>query len=1354
MVTLGPVVAKVCTRAGPAVSCDYAEQNDEAVEVLSLVIERCGADATIVSDAELGRLTAACRELRNLFDRSAIWTSRCHLRVANLRTLGEHFSTFLLARYIFTQRTHAHLTRNILQGLGAGPESQLLSSNTVTEVFVCETPQDEQAFWTKSFASALRTSAVPTISQVDQLRSALAIILAIGMQDDAEPMATVKEIVEMACADGSNSVLRAVVFSLLCDPELLRTAESGASDLDKCNSTREYAAGYLDAYKALDLASIKQLAATAAAPTLAAGRDTGSGEAAAQAKAAQDARLSKLNEATSTGGEKPETPVGVSRAPSLIGDGGSALLADVGSAKMALGFLHGLTVDDITDEKWQLKKKGLPMATQRAFLDAFMGFSFVQLCDFWRARGLWKVFFRSTHMSKLILKQAAAVERAADAQSGPAANRLRELRKVGFFLSALHEEKYPKSPAEFKAANWACRIVEPMRGMCAHPLFAAHDPSWLLPEFQQELAGKKLKLPMRNSVAAVLSREGNTGATWLKLFEADAVTVPQIFANLRSLALAEFPVGKVKQLILAKIKTGAASAGFTELMRIRTLLSTGMFTESEVEGLRARIQGSRQQQQQRGSCRVEGIGMSFRDKRGQASTQQKNKNIGWSFGMETVEGYQEMAQSLLEEHLNAQAPAAPGTVAAVVLTHELRDNLVRTGIPPRTPPYSPASLWRGEALALQRLDAVSDQEPQPKPEPEAHDKAALQSTFENLIVGITWCEHPQTETEHKWVQVDLDLSVVAFDVNWQKLCQCSYTALKAPGMTHSGDLTSAPHPGGAREDVRVSLSQLPTGTRYLALTVHNYTRQPMDECCADASVFVASAHPGLGPGGLDIISSAAMKGKGTNVLCGVLHLAGEDSAVHRFICCDQQMLNGTATELAGNSVETTTDLVGRTALSVLSSSGLGDAPTKPRLTEIAAFASTSIADTVLIEHAGSAGGGGAGENLAVLQREDSESRYEFASRVRETLSGLEPTAAPCYPFRASLRDAAVSPERLVVFGGELEQKDATRLLTAVALPQHKTRPQPTVVLVNLRSNQEQVERRTVGRSNPYWAVLVGGADVAPAVQSALKEVADEVEAKAKAAEQEKAKKAAQQDGDAASSSRTCTTSSKPAKLQPVSEPTGAAAAAEEETEATKQERQKWAKRMKYTLGMVFVAEFDAVPVQVSKQLDSPAVRIGGGNDGPVLLLDKDELMQAVGMDITSSGPAGSKSVPRVKIDCRSLIALRTDAEELAPEPIDGWVSVYSAQPPGGGKGKGKGRPDAIISAVPKQHVKMGVRAILEARGGYVEPSELLRAAATPGVVAAAPKVDKEVHTALTSLCDGGEDSDGSEDMDGGGDGGA
>ena len=83
----------------------------------------------------------------------------------------------------------------------------------------------------------------------------------------------------------------------------------------------------------------------------------------------------------------------------------------------------------------------------------------------------------------------------------------------------------------------------------------------------------------------------------------------------------------------------------------------------------------------------------------------------------------------------------------------------------------------------------------------------------------------------------------------------------------------------------------------------------------------------------------------------------------------------------------------------------------------------------------------------------------------------------------------------------------TRLLTAVALPQHKTRPQPTVVLVNLRSNQEQVERRTVGRSDPYWAVSVGGADVAPALQSALNAVADEAEAKAL-------------DGDAASSGHT------------------------------------------------------------------------------------------------------------------------------------------------------------------------------------------------------------------------------------------
>ena len=172
-----------------------------------------------------------------------------------------------------------------------------------------------------------------------------------------------------------------------------------------------------------------------------------------------------------------------------------------------------------------------------------------------------------------------------------------------------------------------------------------------------------------------------------------------------------------------------------------------------------------------------------------------------------------------------------------------------------------------------------------------------------------------------------------------------------------------------------------------------------------------------------------------------------------------------------------------------------------------------------------------------------------------------------------------------------------------------------------------------------------------------------------------------------------------------------AAGGGEGNEAAKQEWQKWEKRLKFKLGMVYVAEITAVPVQVSKDLDSAAVCINVG--GPELTLDQDDLVQAVGMDITQ-GPNG-KSVPRIKIDCRSLIGLRTDAEELAPQPIYGWISVFVDAPVGA-----KGRPDAILTVVPEQHIKMGVKAILEARGGYIEP-ELL--SAELGAASATLKVD-------------------------------
>ena len=128
--------------------------------------------------------------------------------------------SFFFARYISLRRTHSHLTRRILVGLGGEPEAQLLSADRLTDVVVCETPDDEKTFWTKRFASALRTSAVPTVAQVDAVKAAFVILC--GLDAEREPLATPEEVVALACADSANSVLRAVVFALLCEPALCR----------------------------------------------------------------------------------------------------------------------------------------------------------------------------------------------------------------------------------------------------------------------------------------------------------------------------------------------------------------------------------------------------------------------------------------------------------------------------------------------------------------------------------------------------------------------------------------------------------------------------------------------------------------------------------------------------------------------------------------------------------------------------------------------------------------------------------------------------------------------------------------------------------------------------------------------------------------------------------------------------------------------------------------------------------------------------------------------------------------------------------------------------------------------------
>ena len=54
------------------------------------------------------------------------------------------------------------------------------------------------------------------------------------------------------------------------------------------------------------------------------------------------------------------------------------------------------------------------------------------------------------------------------------------------------------------------------------------------------------------------------------------------------------------------------------------------------------------------------------------------------------------------------------------------------------------------------------------------------------------------------------------------------------------------------------------------------------------------------------------------------------------------------------------------------------------------------------------------------------------------------------------------------------------------------------MLVNCRSNQEQVERRTAERDDVYWSVAAGGSAAADSVSGALAEIREEEEKAAQA----------------------------------------------------------------------------------------------------------------------------------------------------------------------------------------------------------------------------------------------------------------
>ncbi len=96
----------------------------------------------------------------------------------------------------------------------------------------------------------------------------------------------------------------------------------------------------------------------------------------------------------------------------------------------------------------------------------------------------------------------------------------------------------------------------------------------------------------------------------------------------------------------------------------------------------------------------------------------------------------------------------------------------------------------------------------------------------NIVRAFMWWSETGLNKEgHPYTvpRTDLDLSCAMLDESFDYLGHCSFTRLRTPGLTHSGDVTSAPT--GACEFIDIDFSALPKKTAYIALVTYAYTRQ-------------------------------------------------------------------------------------------------------------------------------------------------------------------------------------------------------------------------------------------------------------------------------------------------------------------------------------------------------------------------------------------------------------------------------------------------------------------------------------------------------------------------------------------------
>ena len=438
------------------------------------------------------------------------------------------------------------------------------------------------------------------------------------------------------------------------------------------------------------------------------------------------------------------------------------------------GLLHGVIMDDLRKEKWDLKTPGEGKKAQKtpkifvtAVCLAMTRMSWLQLSDMFRLKGLAKQVLRETHLQAFLEKALVNCTKEGTPRWQP--KHEKGLKQAIVAVSCLRGTKYPESEAEFQKTNWVERLKRPLEELNTENPLVEVDAQWVTPDqnaWQPALAGKRLKIPRSRTFESVLSQDGNSVETWDTLLASRGTTVSHVFQHWRSLIFLAYPAEKVLAFLLKRID----QLDLFKLMGVRQLLRSSFdvavfavianaFEENPSDVNDPRNKGGELNRVTLGE-------RTFQDAKGKSTAKVITRTVNSSCSQKMLDEHFAILDVLCSAKMESKVPA-DGT-AVVLFTSELL-NPLRKGQPPSIPPYSKSSLWRNESVCLSEL---SD------------------APLRKLRAGITWCEKPGAPG------VDLDLSVTLFDADWQELGSCAYhnRFLKNNCVVHSGDVLQAPYP--------------------------------------------------------------------------------------------------------------------------------------------------------------------------------------------------------------------------------------------------------------------------------------------------------------------------------------------------------------------------------------------------------------------------------------------------------------------------------------------------------------------------------------------------------------------------------